>query len=272
MEEKSKVIRTGIIFIAVLIIGIAIYYFFFYTKGKEIRPADVTPPPVADKVLPEEERHIPLPPVALDKSDDFIRQLALELSSHPRLVDWLKSKNLIRKFVAAVDNIANGQSPRAHIDFFSPRGDFKAVKRGNSFYVDPAGYARYNITVDVFISLDAKACASLYRGLKPLFQEAYRDLGYPQQDFDDTLLRAIIELLKTPVIEGNILVERQVLTYIMPDSKLEGLSEAQKHLLRMGPENVETIQAKLRELALALGFPEYRLPQTQSYYPERRRP
>jgi hypothetical protein len=34
---------------------------------------------------------------------------------------------------------------------------------------------------------------------------------------------------------------------------LEELSPAQKHLLRMGPANVQKIQSKLRELASALG-------------------
>jgi hypothetical protein len=38
------------------------------------------------------------------------------------------------------------------------------------------------------------------------------------------------------------------------DPDLENLTAAQKHLLRMGPENIRVIQAKLREIAQALGF------------------
>ena len=49
--------------------------------------------------------------------------------------------------------------------------------------------------------------------------------------------------------------------YAYVDPRLESLSAAQKQLLRMGPENVRTIQAKLREIALALGIPDSRLPQ-----------
>jgi len=37
------------------------------------------------------------------------------------------------------------------------------------------------------------------------------------------------------------------------------LSEAQKQLLRMGPENMRVVKQKLRELAAALGIPEDRL-------------
>jgi len=38
------------------------------------------------------------------------------------------------------------------------------------------------------------------------------------------------------------------------------LTAAQKQLLRMGPENARIVQAKLCEIALALGVPPQRLP------------
>jgi hypothetical protein len=54
---------------------------------------------------------------------------------------------------------------------------------------------------------------------------------------------------------------------MMLDPELESLSDAKKHLLRMGPDNVGAIQAKMREIAIALGFPESRLPQPRTYTP-----
>ena len=51
------------------------------------------------------------------------------------------------------------------------------------------------------------------------------------------------------------------IVYAYADPRLEGLSPAQKQLLRMGPENVKAIQAKLREIAAVLQIPESRLPQ-----------
>ncbi|MBP1768474.1 MAG: hypothetical protein H6P98_2589 [Candidatus Aminicenantes bacterium] len=253
----------------ILILAGAVYYFLFFKRSDKGRERGETPPAVSlekDIPLPAGEA-TSRPPVELDKSDDLVRQLAKEISSHPRIAQWLQSKDLIRRFVAAVDNIANGLSPRAHIDFFSPPGEFVAVKKGDVFVADPEGYSRYNTVADVFVSLDSQQCVSLFRGLKPLCQEAYRDLGYPDQDFEQTILRAAIELLETPVIEGDIVLEKAVLNSIMLDPELEGLSDAQKHLLRMGPENVGAIQAKLREMAVALGFAESRLPKQRVYTP-----
>jgi hypothetical protein len=90
-------------------------------------------------------------------------------------------------------------------------------------------------------------------------------LGYPHQDFQDTLIRAIKELLGTPIVEGDIALKEGVISYYMVDEDLEGLSDAQKHLLRMGPQNTRKIQNKLREMAVALGVPESQLPNAQAF-------
>jgi len=68
------------------------------------------------------------------------------------------------------------------------------------------------------------------------------------------LRKAMVELLEVPVIKENLKLEKKVVTYTMVDSDLESLSFAQKHLLRMGPDNVRVIQGQLRVLAVSLGF------------------
>ena len=270
MEERKKVILTGIIFILIIILGVVGYYLFF-RGGKGAPSAEKMPEqPSAqaplEESLKEKEKGLPeFAQVKLDKSDESVRQLAKDLSSHPKLSSWLMSKDLIRKFTAAVDNIANGLSPHPQIDFFSPKGEFKIFKIKGFPYIDPDSYHRYDQVADVFLSLNAEECVKLYRGVKPLIQQAYQDLGYPDEDFENTLFRAIEELLKVPVVEKDILLKRKVVTYMMADSRLENLSEAQKHLLRMGPENVHIIQDKLREVAAALGFPKERLPRPKTY-------
>jgi hypothetical protein len=269
-EARKGLFPRALIILLILALAGALYYFLIYKKADKDKGRLEAPETAAlDKeiTLPAPSDASSKPSVELDKSDDLVRQLAKEISSHPRIAQWLQSKDLIRRFVAAVDNIANGLSPRAHIDFFLPPGEFVAVKRGNVYFADPEGYSRYHTVADVFVSLDSQQCVSLFRALKPLCQEAYRDLGYPDQDFEQTILRAIIELLETPVVEGDIILEKAVLNYVMLDPELESLSDAQKHLLRMGPENVGAIQVKMREMAVALGFAESRLPNARVYTP-----
>lgn len=268
MEENKKVIMAGIIFIIVVAAAIVVYFLFI--RGEKEAPVEEisaqVPQQVAlEEATQEEEISTEFSQVELHKSDELIREQARELSSHPKLARWLMTKDIIRKFTAAVDNIANGMSPTPQIDFFAPEGGFEVIKRNSDYVIDPKSYRRYDSVADAFLSLDTEQCAKLYRKAKPLIQKAYKELGYPEQDFDKTLLRAVVELLKVPIVEGDIVVQKGVMAYIYADSPLENLSEAQKHLLRMGPENVRIIQGKLREVAIELGFPQDKLPSTKTY-------
>ena len=79
--------------------------------------------------------------------------------------------------------------------------------------------------------------------------------------FDSALERAIVPLLDTPIVDGSLRIKARGGTgYGFADPDLEGLTAAQKQLLRTGPANVKTIQTSLRALALALGIPESRVP------------
>ncbi len=195
----------------------------------------------------------PLPP--LDASDAFVRAAAREISRHPSFAQWLAQEDLIRLFVVSVDNIAEGLTPRKHLLFLRPQAKFLVSGSGADLRIDPSGYRRYDRIADVISSLDAEGCAALYLRVKPLIQHSYHDLGYPGLDFDDRLGQAIAELIAVPVApEAPALVE-ELLRYEFADPDLEALSDAQKHLLRMGPRNVQRIQHKLRELAQAVGIP-----------------
>ena len=165
---------------------------------------------------------------------------------------WAGGEALIRRFVAAVDNVAEGHSPRGHFPMMKITGDF-AVSRGvDRIVLDPRGYRRYNGLAATVSALDAEKGAALYRSLGPLFTEAYRDLGYPDRAFDDTFARAVYRLLGVPAVEGEVVLLKGERVYHYEDPALEGLSAAEKHLLRTGPENTAKIQGALRRLASAL--------------------
>jgi hypothetical protein len=269
MEESQKVVRTAIIILILLVAGFGVYYLFIADRGKP--PASAESVPTEKIGRPEKESEGPggggAINVALDKSDDVVRKSAGDLSSNPVFGQWLKSRDLVRRFVAAVDAIANGQSPRPQADFFSLKTPFPVLQKSGRTLLDPAGYDRYNVVADVFDSVSTAACAKIYRDFQGPLEQAYRELGYPAGGFHKTLFRAILEILRTPIVEAPMVLEKKVASYVFIDPKLEELSPAQKHLLRMGPENLQLIQSKLRELALALGFAETQLPKTRSQAP-----
>jgi hypothetical protein len=199
---------------------------------------------------------------ALDDSDPFVRALVRALSSSPIVAAWLATDGLIRNFTVVVDNIAAGTPPVTHLKALRPRSSFRVLGRGGELYVDPQGYERYTSVAQAVASVDPAGAARLYATLKPRIEEAYRDLGYPGRPFDRTLQRAIVMLLETPDVNGPVRVEPKGIGYAFADHRLEILNGPQKELLRMGPQNARVIQAKLREIGLALGIPaeELQLP------------
>jgi hypothetical protein len=214
-------------------------------------PGDATeePPPPAGPAVPDEPAE-PLP--TLDASDAWLRAEAGSLSTSTLLADWLANGDLVRRFVAGVDNVSEGESPRAHLPFLAPRESFRAASRGSRAVTDPRSFARFDSLAEAVASLDAERCAALYRRAKPLVEEAYRALGPGEETFDERLARAVRTLLATPVPSGEEEIVRPSVFYEYADPALESLVPVQKQLLRMGPENVRKVQGKLRELASAL--------------------
>src|SRR5437867_5062720 len=213
----------------------------------EPTPSPTVPPPAVTEPLaappgtePETPEERQLPPLA--ESDTLVRELASGLSSHPGLSVWLSTDGLIQRFVAAVDNIAGGESPRPQLVFLAPAAKFRVVRRKGHLYVDPKSYERYDLVADVVASLDPPRTVEVYRRLQPLCEDAYRGLGKPQGRFDDVLVKAIRTLLATPVVEGDVELTPKVITSAFADPALEGLSPAPQRPLRMAPKNERAIQ------------------------------
>jgi hypothetical protein len=199
----------------------------------------------------EEEPSFILP--MLDDSDQLIRDGVVTLSNYPEVAAWLVSEELIRKFVVLIDNTVHGSVPRKHVAFLAPDGPFKANKISEALYVlNEESYARYDLLTEIFASIDTQRSVEFYVLLKPLFQEAYEELGYTGKKFDDAVFLAIGRMLETPVVPQPIHLVRPVVMYKFADEQLESLSEVQKQLIRMGPRNTGIIHAKLSEIALEL--------------------
>jgi len=201
---------------------------------------------------------IDVPP--LDQSDPVVRELVKQITSHPRIAAWLATDGLIRNFTVAVENVAGGSTPASQLRVWRPAATFEIDRRGQDLFVAPRSYERYDDLADAAASIDVAGAARLYATLKPRIEEAHRDLGYPDTPVDQTLERAIVSLLRTPVSDSPARLEPKGIGYAFADPALEGLTGAQKQLLRMGPRNARKVQASLRQIALALGIPAERLP------------
>lgn len=252
-EEESK---KGPSFIIILLVGLAAgsvaYWKFFRTSPP---PAPEAVAPAATQAPAQPAQNAAAPPLNSALGEELLRAKAHSLGADPRLSDWLKNENIIRRIAVATAIIADGKNPKDSLAFLKPSKPFAAVAKNGKLYIDPKSYARYDPTADVIASLSAEAAVKIFRELRPLFQEAYDELGEPSRDFQDVLGKAIGGLLQVPANQGDIQLKEKVVSYAMADEKLEKMSSAQKHLLRMGPRNIAKIQDKLREISRALAAP-----------------
>jgi len=114
--------------------------------------------------------------------------------------------------------------------------------------MNPAGYRRYDSYSEAIDSLDTSALVSSFDTLRPLYEEAYGQLGLDPNDFDNAVIRMLDRVLATPEIDEPIALTRESVMYKYADPQLEQLTPMQKQLMRMGPDNIRRIKEKAKAL------------------------
>ncbi len=249
---------------AALAAGAAVYFLLVRQPTQErtaTAPAPAAVAQEASRPLGGDGAAISVPP--LDESDPLVRTLVRALSSNPVVAAWLATDGLIRNFTVAVANIAEGTAPKKPLGALRPTAPFRVLDRNGKSYIEPRSYDRYTPLAGAVASIDAAGAAKLYATLKPRIEEAYAELGSPDRRFDQVLEQAIVMLLRTPTPDGpvQVVASDEGIGYVFADRHLERLTESQKPLLRIGPNNARVVKNKLREIALALGIPATRLPE-----------
>ena len=217
------------------------------------RPVVETPAPPPTSVVETARtpaRTLPLPP--LDESDPEVLGGLTELLGQDAVMRHLVPERLIRNIVVTIDNAPRQKMALNQRPVQPTPGEFITSGEESAMVIAPANYARYQPFVALVSKLDAKTLVSFYRGLEPLFQEAYEDLGHPGASFNTRLNEVIEHLLQTPTPRGQIALVQPSVLYKYADDRLEKLSAGQKLMIRMGVDNATVIKGKLREIQAEL--------------------
>ncbi|MFE8599689.1 DUF3014 domain-containing protein [Archangium violaceum] len=195
------------------------------------------------------------PQVQLSGTDPRVRELLRGLSSDAEFLRWLSAEDLVRRFVSATNAVAEGQSPRTQLSFLAPAGGFRINQQAGRMVVAPESYARFDGIARAVASVNAQGVQRVYQELKPFLDAAHAEIAPPGRTLDQALAQAIGRLNGVAVPTGTVEVVPKGALYAYADPRLEALGGAEKHLLRMGPDNMRKVQAKLSEIASALGLP-----------------
>ena len=208
-------------------------------------------PSFQQQAMEEEDETIELPP--LGKSDDQVREAVDTFREGLPLSTLLAPKEILRKFVLAVNNVAKGEISRKYPPITPPPQGFKSTNKGGKrFVMTEENYARYTPYIEIIEAIDIKIVVKVYRQYYPLMQEAHKELAATKGSFHASLLKAIDHLLQAPEQRGEIELIRPSVMYKYANPALEKLSAPHKLLLRTGPENTQKIKAVLKELRQVL--------------------
>jgi hypothetical protein len=206
------------------------------------RTAAETPAPVP----PVAGTEVPLDPAAnlppLDQMDPFLRTLLAALSARPELAAWLATDDLIYQAAWTIDRVSRGSSPAGELRVLAPEDEISTARTGRVRRLTDASFQRYDGVAGTITSMDPEAVARAYRTIRPRLNEAYKSLGQTEASVDVAVQQALDLLIATPIPDGPIeVIEGKGATWMFADPALEALPAAQKHLLRMGPQNAAAI-------------------------------
>ncbi len=248
-----------IVVAALVIAGAAAFYFWsrrppppavlLPTESAPARatPSTEAPPGVRYPIenAPPQAGEMPLP--SLQESDAALLDGIAGVFPGNGLDKILRRDDVIRRIVATVDNLPRRSVATRLVPVKPVPGRFATAGSGDGASIGADNAARYAPYVQVAESVDAKALATLYMRFYPLFQQAYRELGYPSGNFNDRLVEAIDDMLAAPAVQGPIKLIQPKVLYEYADPDLEQRSAGQKILMRMGSDNAARVKAKLAQ-------------------------
>jgi hypothetical protein len=175
--------------------------------------------------------------VNIDDSDNAYGDGLLQLVGADALA-YFHSDRMIRRFVATIDNLPRQEAPAGKMPVKPVGGPFLVERNSAGMTIDPANARRYVRYLEIMAAVDVRRLVDLYVGFYPVFQQAYRELGYPHGRFNDRVVDTLDDLLATPDVAPPIAVTQPKVLYEFADPALEKRSAGQKIMLRMGADNM----------------------------------
>lgn len=221
-------------------------------------PAPIKHPISEAQTGPAPAATTPLPP--LDSSDGAVANALAAIPGAQGLSELLLARGLVPHIVATVDALPRRSIGASILPLRTPRGVFMTDTSDGQPVLDGKDYARYEPYMKIVQAVDSRTLVTWYVHWYPLFQAAYRQLGYPQGYFNDRLIAAIDDMLAAPNAGPRVaLVATPDGHYQFADPTWESLSVGQKLMIRIGPGHERVLKDKLRSIrALLLGqAPEF---------------
>lgn len=216
------------------------------------------PPPAhpIEAVVPEMPREADAPLPALADSDAEVLAALAALLGLDDPTELFVPRHLVPRIVATIDNLPERRLATRILPLKPVPGALEVASEDGRTVLSAANAARYARHVQLLEAADTDALVGAYVRHYPLFQQAYRELGYPDGHFNDRLVQVIDHLLAAPEVAPVLALRQEKAGWAYADEALEQSSAGHRLLFRLGPDNAARVKAKLRELRAAIASRE----------------
>ena len=260
------------LFLALAVIGGLVFY-WFQSEEKKSGPSVVSVPAMA---VPAMQPDLPTTPdipqqpeplavlagadntvlaaetsadqIELMDGDSMLRQELAATGTDSIMSKLMSNEHPINVSAAFIDGLGRGVILKKLLPGDPPKQAFSVVEEDEVIYISPSSYQRYDSYTDTLTALDSRRLVSTFHALRPMYEQAFQYLGLDPGDFDNTIIRALDQVLATPEITEPIALQPKSVVYVFADPALENLPAVQKQLLRMGPDNISRIKQQARAL------------------------
>jgi hypothetical protein len=260
------------LFLALAVIGGLVFY-WFQSEEKKSGPSVVSVPAMA---VPAMQPDLPTTPdipqqpeplavlagadntvlaaetsadqIELMDGDSMLRQELAATGTDSIMSKLMSNEHPINVSAAFIDGLGRGVILKKLLPGDPPKQAFSVVEEDEVIYISPSSYQRYDSYTDTLTALDSRRLVSTFHALRPMYEQAFQYLGLDPGDFDNTIIRALDQVLATPEIIEPIALQPKSVVYVFADPALENLPAVQKQLLRMGPDNISRIKQQARAL------------------------
>jgi hypothetical protein len=264
MTRKQKRLRIVLGLLLLSLGAVALWSIIWQPRPAPIvaEPVARTAPSAAPVIkdlpparYPIETEAAALPP--LDASDGAMLSALLGVWGG-RLSAYLEPRDLVRNVVVTVDNLPRRTMPAQRSPLRHAAGMFVTTNAGQGMVIADANAQRYTPYVQLLEQVDSQRIVAFYVRHYALFQQAYRELGYPAGHFNDRLVEAIDVMIAAPETGPRPRVVQPKVFFEFADRELEALPAGQKLMIRIGPENSAVVKRRLREIRELLTAPAQR--------------
>jgi len=197
----------------------------------------------------------PAAAVPLDASDAAILAALAAVFGDATFDSYVARDSVIRRIVATIDNLPRATAPPAQWPVKPASGTLATEASDGRITLAANNRLRYAAYVRILESLDRDRFVAFYRRYYPVFQQAYRDLGFPEGRFNDRAVEAIDVLIATPSLPEPLALAQPKVFLQYEDRGVEALPAGQKLMLRIGASNAARVKAKLVEIRSAITDP-----------------